>query len=255
VVAKLKAHGVHSMSLSLDGSCPERHDDFRGVPGCFDSTLAAARTIRSEGIPLQINTLVTSETLDDLPAIHELLCGVDIERWSLFFLVQVGRGESLSPITAEESEQLFNWLYGRLSTSPFVIKTTEAMHYRRVALQRMKAAGIAPREIQRTPIGRGFGIRDGNGIMFISQLGEVYPSGFLPLVAGSIRDKSPAEIYRESDLFCDLRDPSRYAGKCGYCEFNAICGGSRARAFAATGDPLASDPLCVYQPQGVKDLA
>ncbi len=255
VVRQLKAHGVLSMSLSLDGSSPTRHDAFRGVPGCFDSTLAAARAIRAQDIPLQVNTLVTSETLDDLPAIHALLCDVDIERWSLFFLVQVGRGKALSPIGAAESERLFNWLYDLVPSSPFAIKTTEAMHFRRVAVQRMRAAGMTWDEMQRTPIGRGFGIRDGNGIMFISHLGEVYPSGFLPLVAGHVREQSPVEIYRDAALFRQLRDPGLYEGKCGRCEFNPICGGSRARAFAATGDPLASDPLCVYQPRGVEVFA
>jgi len=254
VIEEFKARGVQGMSLSLDGSDAEQHDAFRGVPGCFDWTVQAARASCEIGLPLQINTLVTAETLPDLPQIYELIAGLQIARWSLFFLVQVGRGKGLKSITPAQSERLFHWLYERSNEASFAIKTTEAMHFRRVAYQRMRLADLTPEQILRTSIGRGFGIRDGNGIMFISNLGEVYPSGFLPLEAGSIRQQSPVEIYRNSQLLRTLRDPSQYKGKCGRCEFNAICGGSRARAYSATGDPLASDPLCAYQPRGTEVL-
>jgi radical SAM protein len=254
VIKELKALGVQGMSLSLDGSTAQRHDEFRGVPGCFDRTLQAAQAIREADLPLQINTLVTADTLPDLPQICELMDQLEVTRWSLFFLVQVGRGKALQPITTAQAEKLFQWLYERAKEAPFAIKTTEAMHFRRVAYQRMQLEGLSGEQIRRTSIGRGFGIRDGNGIMFISHLGEVYPSGFLPLAAGSIRRASPVEIYRNSALFQGLRDPSGYKGKCGRCEFNRICGGSRARAYAATGDPLESDPLCAYQPQGTEVL-
>lgn len=246
--------GVQSMSLSLDGSNAQRHDEFRGVPGCFAWTLRAAQAIREAGIPLQINTLVTAETLEDLPSMYELLKGLDIARWSLFFLVQVGRGRTLRSITAVQAERLFHRLYEWAQEAPFALKTTEAMHFRRVAYQRMRLEGLSPEEIRRTSIGRGFGIRDGNGILFISHLGEIYPSGFLPRSAGNVRRQSPVEVYRESELFRSLRDPQGFKGKCGRCEFNRICGGSRARAYAATGDPLESDPLCAYLPRGAEVL-
>jgi radical SAM protein len=254
VIQEFKALGVQSMSLSLDGSTAQRHDEFRGVPGCFDWTLQAAQAIREADLPLQINTLVTADTLPDLPRICELMERMDIARWSLFFLVQVGRGKELQPITTAQAERLFHWLYERAKAAPFAIKTTEAMHFRRVVYQRMQLEGLSAEEIRRTSIGRGFGIRDGNGIMFISHVDEVYPSGFLPLAAGNVHKASPVEIYRESELFQSLRDPSRYKGKCGRCEFNKICGGSRARAYAATGDPLESDPLCAYQPRDAEVL-
>jgi radical SAM protein len=254
VIREFKTLGVLSMSLSLDGSSARKHDAFRGVPGCFDRTLDAARAIREADIPLQINTLVTAETLDDLPQIYELMKELDIARWSLFFLVQVGRGKELQPITTAQAERLFQWLYERAKETPFAIKTTEAMHFRRVAYQRMNLEGLSAEEIRRTSIGRGFGIRDGNGIMFISHVGEVYPSGFLPLSAGNVRETSPVEIYRDAELFRSLRDPKNLKGKCGRCEFNRICGGSRARAYAATGDPLESDPLCAYRPRGAEVL-
>lgn len=254
VIREFKALGVQSISLSLDGSTSARHDTFRGVPGCFEWTLNAAWAIREAGIPLQINTLVTADTLPDLPQIYQLLKELDIARWSLFFLVPVGRGRELRPITPAQTEKLFHWLYERAKEAPFAIKATEALHFRRVAYQRMQLEGLSPQEIRKTPIGRGFGIRDGNGILFISHLGEIYPSGFLPLSAGNVRKTSPVEVYRSSTLFRSLRDPSGYRGKCGRCEFHRICGGSRARAYAATGDPLESDPLCAYQPRGAEVL-
>jgi len=254
VIREFKALGIQSMSLSLDGSTAEKHDEFRGVPGCFAWTLSAARAVREVDIPLQVNTLVTAETLDDLPQIYELMGELDIARWSLFFLVQVGRGRTLRQITPAQAERLFHQLYEWVKEAPFAIKTTEAMHFRRVAYRRMQMEGLSPSEIQKTSIGRGFGIRDGNGIMFISHLGEVYPSGFLPLSAGDVRKASPVEIYQDSGLFRRLREPQNFKGKCGRCEFNGICGGSRARAYAATGDPLESDPLCAYQPRGAEVL-
>jgi radical SAM protein len=247
-IARLREAGVQSMSLSLDGSTAERHDAFRGVPGCFRTTMDAVRWIGEAGLPLQINTLVTDETAEDLPAIYELLTGLPIERWSLFFLISVGRGVALREPDPHTAERLMAWLYDLMAMAPFAIKTTEAPHFRRVALERMRAAGWDGARIRRSSVGRGFGIRDGNGIMFVSRTGDITPSGFLPLVAGNVRRTHLVEIYRSSPLFVALRDVSRFTGRCGRCEYKLICGGSRARAFAHTGDVLASDPLCPYVP-------
>ncbi len=247
-VERLREAGIQSMSLSLDGSNPDRHDAFRGVPGCFDLTMRAVDWVTAAGIPLQINTLVTSETAPDLPAIYDLLASLPVERWSLFFLISVGRGTSLREMAPHDAECLMDWIYDQSERAPFAIKTTEAPHYRRVALARMQAAGMDGAQVQRSSVGRGFGIRDGNGIMFISRTGEVAPSGFLPLSAGNVRSGSLPEIYRSNPLFTALRDTSRLHGRCGRCEYRVICGGSRARAFAHTGDVLAEDPLCPYEP-------
>ncbi len=250
-VRRLAGAGVQTISLSIDGSTPERHDEFRGVPGCFALTLEAARWIRDAGIPLQLNTLVTAETLADLPPLADLMGRLGIVRWSLFFLIRVGRGrQGLREISPGQSERLFHWLYELAAKAPFAIKTTEATHYRRVALTRLRAEGLDDAAIADTSVGRGFGIRDGNGIMFVSHLGEVYPSGFLPVVAGNVREASLVDLYRSSPAFVRLRDVTHFQGKCGRCEFVALCGGSRARAYAATGDYLASDPLCAYHPRG-----
>ena len=254
-IAGLTASGVESMSLSLDGATAETHDRFRGVAGCFDATVQAARAILAEAIPLQVNTLVTAETAADLPGVFRLLRDLDIMRWSLFYLIGTGRGRDLREIRPSQAEVLHHWVYDLSKTAPFAIKATEAPHFRRVAYLRMRAEGRDDAAIWRTPVGRGFGIRDGNGIMFISHIGEVYPSGFLPVAAGNVRLDSPVTLYRHAELFTAIRDVDRYGGKCGQCEFRRICGGSRARAFAATGDILGSDPLCTYAPESLAEGA
>jgi radical SAM protein with 4Fe4S-binding SPASM domain len=192
-----------------------------------------ARTAAAVRLPFQINSLVSQGTLDDLPAIHALARDLGASRWSLFFLVQVGRGTVLDPISPEACEELMTWLAGLPRKNPLVT-TTEAPHYRRVLYERTGRRG-----------GHGAGIRDGNGIMFISHTGDVYPSGFLPLVAGNVRTGNVLDIYRDSDLFRRLREADHFAGRCGTCEFSWECGGSRARAYAATGDPFGEDPLCL----------
>jgi radical SAM protein with 4Fe4S-binding SPASM domain len=146
-----------------------------------------------------------------------------------------------------DAERLMHWVLDRMPRAPFAIKTTEAPHIRRLALQRMRASGTDGAAIRRG-LGRGFGIRDGNGIVFISRRGDVMPSGFLPLAAGNVRTARLVDVYRDSALFAALRDPARFAERCGRCEYHHICGGSRARAFAWTGNALGSDPLCPYVP-------
>jgi AdoMet-dependent heme synthase len=249
VVRELKSAGMASMGLSLDGSNAAVHDAFRRVDGSFGWTVAAAEVARQEEIPVQVNTMVTAATLPDLANVYELVKTLGIARWALFFLVTTGRGRELEQITAEESERLLNWLWGLMRTSPFPIKTTEAPYYRRIAFLKMRSRGLTEEQILNNPVGRGFGIRDGNGIVFVSHTGDVSPSGFLPVVAGNVRRQSLPDIYRHSWLFRVLRDPEQFVGKCGYCEYRALCGGSRARAHADTGNVLESDPLCVYQPR------
>ncbi len=248
VLAKLKAHGIESLGLSLDGSTAARHEAVRGVEGCFGWTIEAAKSAAKLGIPVQINTLVAQETLDDLPAIYEQLKPLGILRWSLFFLIAVGRGKLLRPIAPEQGEDCMHWVYDLAQIAPFAIKTTEAPSYRRVALERMRKEGRTAKEIEQTSVYRGFGIRDGNGIVFVSNQGNIHPAGFLPLAAGNVRSDHLVDIYRRSPLFAALHSPQLFKAKCGRCEYRVLCGGSRSRAFAATGDPLASDPLCPYEP-------
>ncbi len=247
-LSRLKAAGIQNISLSIDGSTAEIHDGFRGVGGTFATTLESARFAREAGLPIQVNTLITDETLSDLPAIYELMTTLDIMRWSLFYLISVGRGSALKEVTPAESERLNLWLYGLSKEAPFQVKTTEAMHYRRVAVKAMTAECMDDAAIARTSVGRGFGIRDGNGIMFVGHDGTVNPSGFLPIPVGNVRGSSVVSLYREHPVFTRLRDTTSFKGRCGRCQYAAICGGSRARAFAWTGDELEADPLCPYVP-------
>jgi radical SAM protein len=248
-ITKLKSHGIQAMGLSLDGSSAERHDNIRNVPGTFERTMEAARQCGRIGLPIQVNTLVAEETADDLPAIYELLrTSFPVMRWSLFMLISVGRGKQLNEVSPQEGESIMKWVFDLSPHSPFQIKTTEAPSYRRIAIETMRASGMAKPEMKATSVYRGFQIRDGHGIVFVSNLGEVYPSGFLPLHCGNVRTGSLVDIYRNSEIFRSLHSPDTFHGKCGACEYSHICGGSRARAFAYTGDPLGTDPFCPYEP-------
>jgi radical SAM protein len=247
----LKTHGIEALGLSLDGSCAERHDAVRSIDGCFDATIGALRNAATVGLPVQVNTLVSQETVDDLPAVYELLTKHRVMRWSLFFLIAVGRGKALQPVSPEHGEDLMRWIFKLSQKAPFAIKTTEAPSYRRIALDEMRAAGMQGPEIHRTPVYRGFGIRDGHGVVFVSNQGDIYPAGFLPLATGNVRRNQLSYVYRNAPVFRALHTPDQFRGKCGQCEYRGLCGGSRARAFAFSGDPLASDPFCPYVPESV----
>jgi radical SAM protein len=249
-LAQLRDDGVAAISLSLDGATAESHDGLRGVPGTFAGTLEALGWAAEVGMPVQVNTLVTATTAAELPAIHALLTEQVVMRWSLFFLISVGRGTTLTEVGPGEAERLMRWLWELAARSPFQVKTTEAMMYRRVAARALRHAGLDDAAIERHPVARGFGIRDGNGIVFLAHDGSVTPSGFLPVSVGNVREADLVTLYRDAPLMRALRDPDRFAGRCGACEYRMWCGGSRARAFAWTGDPLESDPLCPYVPHG-----
>lgn len=252
-LAALQAAGIQTISLSIDGSDADRHDAFRGVPGTFAHTVTAAGWARELGLPVQVNTLVTDTTLADLPAIYDRMLSLGIMRWSLFFLITMGRGSGMAEISPGDSEKLMHWVYDLSKKAPFAIKTTEATHYRRVATKAMRRDGLGTAEIAAAPVGRGFGVRDGNGILFISHKGDVNPSGFLPVHVGNVRTDDVVALYREHPVFTSLRDVSAFKGRCGRCPFATTCGGSRARAYAWTGDYLESDPLCPYIPHVGRD--
>ncbi|WP_256300568.1 TIGR04053 family radical SAM/SPASM domain-containing protein [Haloarchaeobius salinus] len=245
--------GLRRLALSIDGGSPAPHDAFRGESGSFESTVRAAHQAHEAGLPLQVNTTVCADTVDELPAIRELVADLGAVLWSVFFLVPVGRGRLLDPMSPERADRVMGWLHDVRETSDFGVKTTEAPQYRRVGLQRRQGDGIDDGTTARGPpagIGRRTGITAGDGFAFVSHVGEVYPSGFLPESAGDVRDESLVDIYRDAPLFGRLRDADALRGKCGACEFRHVCGGSRSRAYAHTGDPLESDPLCPYVPDG-----
>lgn len=257
-IRKAKEMGLSRWAFSLDGSTADIHDRFRGTRGSYDLTMRAIAYLHELEIPLQINTTVSRYNLHDLENMLELVKKLDVVLWSLFFLVPTGRGSAKDMITPAQHEEVLEWLYEIGKTVPFDIKTTAAPHYRRVLLQKMKEENGAKRmDLAWMPqkgtsnvdgLGRApSGVNDGNGFLFVSHIGDVYPSGFLPVKAGNVREQELATIYRESPIFKRLRDPDQYKGKCGVCEFRHVCGGSRARAYAVTGDYLESDPCCIYK--------
>ncbi|HLH10051.1 MAG TPA: TIGR04053 family radical SAM/SPASM domain-containing protein [Terriglobales bacterium] len=258
-IQKLKDCGLARLAISLDGPSTDVHDAFRRVAGSFDWTLSAVRWAREIGLPVQINTTITRHNLQYLDSMIALLETLDIVLWSVFFLVPTGRGSAVDLISAEEFEAVFEKLYETSQRVRFDIKSTEAQHYRRFLLQRRAEEKRASKTVAAPPpfgghspdgIGRApRGINDGKGFVFISHLGEVFPSGFLPVSAGNVRKQSLTELYRNSPLFVALRDSSNLKGKCGICEFREVCGGSRARAYALTGDPFGEEPRCIWQPK------
>ena len=258
--------GVARVQISLDGSRPEIQDVFRGRDGSFQRTVEILETVRDLGVSLQVGTTVSRYNLDDLERIADIVAHYGAVMWSLFFLVPTGRGKVEDMISAEEHERVFNWMYDLSKSAPFDVRTTAAQHYRRVVIQRRRQEsadkdGESGGPLTVTGAGYSFadglgqsgkGVNDGNGFAFVSHTGDVCPSGFLPLAAGNVRAQSFVDIYRHSELFRELRDYSRLKGKCGLCDFRDVCGGSRARAFAVTGDYLESDPYCAYIPPAAK---
>ncbi len=271
---RLKDSGAKAISLSLDGSTAAIHDDFRRVSGSYGWTVNGWKIARSIGLKIQINSTVTRANLFDLPRLFALVRDLGAMTWSVFFLVPTGRCRPEDEISAEDYEAVMNFLF---DASKYIsLKTTEGHHYKRVALHRtaLDARGLQPEDymslndtyrqlkeglhavtqgqdlpapsdhMRRAPMH----INAADGFVFISLKGEVYPSGYLPVVAGNVREKSLVEIYRDSPLFRSLRDKSQLKGRCGKCEYQTICGGSRSRAYGMTGDVLAEEPFCSYQP-------
>ncbi|MFJ6520354.1 TIGR04053 family radical SAM/SPASM domain-containing protein [Streptomyces filamentosus] len=266
-LARVREAGAVALSLSLDGSTAERHDAFRGVPGVFDLTLDGWRTARELGLKVQVNTTVSRHSLPDLADIAALVRREGAMLWSGFLLVPTGRAGALGALTAAECEDVLHFLYDLGARMP--VKTTEGHHFRRVALQRAvldrrgERPALGPLHAALTERALELGLFEGElrtarrppmdvssarGFVFVSHTGEVHPSGFLPLSAGNVKDRELPSLYRESELFQSLRDTGRLGGRCGACEFAGVCGGSRSRAYAVTGDPLAEDPWCSYAP-------
>ena len=238
--------GFNRWAFSLDGSTKEIHDAFRGTAGSYDLTIRSLKILHDKGMPLQINTTVSRYNLHDLPNIVKLLTAMGVNVWSVFFLVPTGRGKLSDMITPEEHEQVLHDLAELRERVPFDIKTTAAPFFRRVLAQRSHTA-LNPKADN--PMRSMKGITDGKGFVFISHIGDVYPSGFLPIKLGNVREKQLSDIYRNDPTFRALRNPDQYNGKCGVCEYRHICGGSRARAYAVNGDYLGSDPACPHIPQ------
>ena len=255
--------GVKAVSLSLDGATAATHDGVRGIPGHFDQTIPAIRTLVAAGLKVQINTTVMRANVDELADIAALMAQTGVHIWEVFFLVHVGRGEATGAISLQEHEDVCHFLYDA-SHYGFIVRTVEAPFFRRVVVQRRDGVPAPEDElyvrlhhelVERLGPGRErssahtASTRDGKGIVFVAYNGEVYPAGFLPLGLGSVREKALADIYRADPTLLQIRS-MQFGGRCGVCEYADLCGGSRARADAATGDPLAEDPACPYVPAG-----
>ena len=248
-IDKFKEAGVSRMAISVDGPDAATHDDFRGIPGTFDRAMLALRHARDIGLDTQFQTTVTRRNMDRLAEVAEIVKEVRSKMWSLFFLIVTGRALENDDLAAAEYEKVFEFMYELSKTAPYGIKTTEAMHYRRYVAQRIRAEhGVTENENAKGVAWRTAGVSDGKGFVFVSHTGEILPSGFLPVSGGNVLRDSLTDVYRNSDLFRSLRDTTQRGGKCGLCEYQKVCGGSRSRAYAFTGDFLAEDPRCVYQP-------
>jgi radical SAM protein len=248
---ELKDAGLSRIAVSLDGPDPATHDAFRGVRGSYDWTMKIIESAIELDLPLQINTTMSRLTRPFVEAMARRVRDFPIALWAVFFLVRTGRGASLEQVTAEQCEDVLTYLYNLSLSAPFGIKTTEAPHFHRVIWQRehdLTEHDLLPPTSRRLRLRSPRSVNDGNGFVFVDHLGEVCPSGFLPVSRGNVRTDDLVSIYRDDEIFQRLRDADALMGKCGRCEFREMCGGSRGRAFAATGSLVASDPLCVYDP-------
>ncbi|MBI4319166.1 MAG: TIGR04053 family radical SAM/SPASM domain-containing protein [Chloroflexi bacterium] len=275
VVKKLKECGIMRLSISLDGSSPEVHDNFRQTPGAFEATIRGMRYCVEAGLSFQVNTTVTKRNVDDLPKILETVLAVGAAAWHPFMLVPTGRGKAIrdEEVSPGQYEATLLWVETVSRTQPILVKPTCAPHYvrilRQAAVKQRREGGASAPEQGRSPAGHphdarhggnaphmtGYGLHTisrgcmaGDGFCFVSHLGEVHGCGFLPILAGNVREKPFPEIYQNSPVFRLLRDYGKLEGKCGACEYRAKCGGCRARAYAETGNYLDEEPYCVYEP-------
>lgn len=248
-IDEFKKCGISRMAISLDGPEAPTHDAVRGLEGTYERAIFALQHACDIGLETQVHTTITRRNLPTLGHIAEQVGELQAKMWSLFFPVSTGP-QSDPDLTSEDYEKVFEFLFEISKVAPFEVKTTEALHYRRYIAQRLKAehggrGGSNGRMLWRTT-----GVSDGRGFVFVSHTGEIYPSGFLPVSGGNVRTDSLVDVYQNSSLFRILREPTAREGKCGYCEYHKICGGSRARAYALTGNYLEADPRCCYQPVG-----
>jgi radical SAM protein len=263
-IDRIASSGINAVSISLDGARAETHENVRGIPGHFPKTLQAIKRLKDAGLTVQINTTVMRDNVDEMAEIAKILIDLGVDIWEVFFLVHVGRGVATGALTPQEHEDVCHFLWDA-SHYGFIVRTVEGPFFRRVVKERREggvgpdselyrrlssqlAATCGPTKVR--PSAHTAATRDGKGIVFIAYDGEVYPAGFLPLGLGSVRDKPLAEIYRDTPVLIDIR-AAKFSGRCGVCEYADLCGGSRARAWAETGDVLAEDSACMYQPAGV----
>ena len=264
----LRSCGVKSASLSLDGATASTHDAVRGIDGHFASTIRAIGELKQHGFTTQVNTTVMPANVRELADVAALLHDQHVDVWEIFFLITTGRGTEMNATTADENEDVCNFLVDA-SRYGFTVRTVEAPFFRRVVIERRENNESSLREFEtdslysslRDRLVELLGVstapirapsaatRDGKGIVFVAANGDVYPSGFLPITLGNVRTSSLIDIYRDNELLRSIR-AAEFVGPCGDCDYANLCGGSRSRAFATYGNPLASDPGCVRVSEG-----
>jgi len=266
-LAQLRAAGVKVASISLDGASPATHEGLRGIGGHFPATLAALDRMREHEFVVQVNTVVTADNVHELPAIARLVRDHGASIWEVFFLVNVGRGSSMLELGPDDNEDVCHFLYDAAQYG-FVVRTVEGPMFRRVVRWRQEGSTDGREDGRAAPTGALYarlatdlvaqlgpptsapkaqtkGTRDGRGIVFVSATGDITPAGFLPIVLGNVHTHDLVDVYRDHPLLRQIR-AAEFGGACGRCEYRELCGGSRSRAYACTGDPLAEDPACAY---------
>ena len=259
---RIVAAGIRRVAISLDGADRRIHDSFRGQHGAFEAAVAGFRRLRQRGMSMQINTTVSRHNLVGLPEIYYLASELGADAFHIFLLVPVGCGLTIKDeqmITAEQYEEVLNWLYDRSLDSRMELKATCAPHYFRIVRQRRAEARRNGLPVPELPAGHGGhhapsmnamtrGCLAGSGVCFISHRGEVFPCGYLPVSAGNLKQQAFHDVWEHAGVFEQLRDLDQLEGKCGICEFKKVCLGCRARAYGVTENYLAEEPFCVYQP-------
>jgi AdoMet-dependent heme synthase len=250
IAAQMADSGIQRISVSLDGSSAESHDAFRGVPGAFEGALKGIANARAAGVQFQINTTITKANLDQIPKILELAESLGAVAHHIFLLVPTGRGKYIvdQEIDAREYEETLNWFYDQRGKTSLQLKATCAPHYYRILRQRAREDGQSVTFESHGLDAVTRGCLGGTGFCFISHRGIVQPCGFLDLNCGDVTQQSFDTIWHHSEHFKTLRNFSKLHGKCGCCEYHRVCGGCRARAYEATGDYMAEEPLCQYNP-------
>ena len=266
MIDRMVTSGVKAVSISLDGARPATHDGVRGIEGHFEDTIKAITALSEAGLTVQVNTTVMRANLDELADIADLISRAGAHIWEVFFLVQVGRGVATDAISPAEHEDVCHFLYDA-SQHGFIVRTVEAPFFRRVVASRREGEPAPTSDLYQAMSGRletlmgpavgnpraqTASTRDGKGILFVAYDGEVNPAGFLPMPLGNVRDEPIATIYRDDPLLRQIR-AAEFTGRCGVCEYADLCGGSRARAYAASGDPLGEDSACPYVPFGYSE--
>jgi heme b synthase len=260
---RIVAAGIRRVAISLDGADAPTHDRFRGQPGAFEAALAGFRRLKARGMSMQINTTVSRHNEQQLSQILDLALDLGADAFHIFLLVPVGCGLTIKDeqmVSAAHYEEILHWFYDRSLEGRIELKATCAPHYFRIVRQRRAEARRAGLPVPDLPAHGGGraphdmhsmtrGCLAGSGVCFLSHKGEVYPCGYLPVSAGSVRTQAFSDIWRNAPVLNELRDPDLLEGKCGICEFKQVCLGCRARAYGITHDYLAEEPFCIYQPR------